>query len=39
MIFIGLKEEKIKGKNNIARESYVVINRSLNPTGLNHRYL
>jgi len=39
MIFKGLKEEKIKGKNNIARESYVVINRSLNPTGLNHRYL
>ena len=40
MIFKGLKEEKIKEKNNIARESnVVVINRSLNPTGLNHRYL
>ncbi len=40
MIFKSLKEEKIKEKNNIARESnVVVINRSLNPTGLNHRYL
>jgi hypothetical protein len=39
MISKGLKEEKIREKNNIAGESNVVfINRSLNPTDLNHRH-